>query len=83
MKIMVAIHDTKAEIYETPAPIKNRAIAIRSFSEMCKDKNSNLAKFPQDYNLEIIGAFDEEEGKLIGTKPEVIAKATDYAEIDA
>jgi len=38
--------------------------AIRSLGEACENKNINLSKYPEDYELFVIGEFNAETGEI-------------------
>lgn len=72
-KIFV-IKDEKAgfaEMFIQP----NELVAIRNFSQTCANPETNLAKFPEDYSLWMLGEFDHDTGEI--TKYKNLQKIAD------
>lgn len=59
-----SVHDIKANTYGMPLNFANNVEAIRSFEQAVKDPNTTIAKYPSDYNLVEIGAYDSYTGSL-------------------
>lgn len=77
------IKDEKAGFAE-PFIQPNELVAIRNFSQTCLNKETNLAKFPEDYSLWLIGEFDHDTGVIERYKNLTkIADAKTYAKVDA
>lgn len=80
-KIFV-IKDEKAGFAE-PFVQMNELVAIRNFSQTCANQDTNLAKFPEDYSLWVIGEFDHETGVIERYKNLTkIAEAKTYAKAE-
>lgn len=75
-KIIVEIFDKKMEEHQNCIVRQNRAIAIREFVDICKDKNSIIAKHPEDYKLIQLGVLDENKGIIDNTITDIM-EATD------
>lgn len=67
-----AIRDTKALIYYPPFHAANHVFAQRSVSVGAMDPQSNLNRFPADFELRFLGTFDDITGKLTFVEPEFI-----------
>jgi hypothetical protein len=80
-KIIVEIFDKKMEEHQNCIVRQNRAIAIREFVDICKDKNSIIAKHPEDYKLIQLGVLDENKG-IIDNSIVDIMEATDAVAIN-
>lgn len=80
-KIIVEIFDKKMEEHQNCIVRQNRAIAIREFVDICKDKNSIIAKHPEDYKLIQLGVLDENKG-IIDNSVVDIMEATDAVAIN-
>jgi len=59
-----AIRDAKAEVYNTPFFQKSHGEAERSFMELVKDKNSLVAKYPEDFDLYYLGTYNSISGLI-------------------
>jgi len=53
------IFDEKAKAYLPPFFMHHPAMAIRTFGDMCADKNHQFGAHPEDYTLYKIGEFDD------------------------
>lgn len=73
---MYSIRDQKAECFNTPFFQKTHGEAERSFTELCNDPKSMVAKYPDDYDLYHVGTYDDVKGvvKSLDT-PQHIIKA--------
>lgn len=80
-KIIIEIFDKKMEEHQNCIVRQNRAIAIREFVDICKDKNSIIAKHPEDYKLIQLGVLDENKG-IIDNSIVDIMEATDAVAIN-
>lgn len=73
-----SIKDIKAEVFDRPFYLQNRAIAIRSFTDEANNPQSLINKHPEDYDLYEIGHYDDTDaGFTIYDKPELILNASD------
>lgn len=70
MKTLVfSVYDSKAEFFGTPFFSQTRGMAIRMFCDAAQDKNTMLAKHPNDFILFEVGTFDDSTGVLEAVKP--------------
>lgn len=63
-KNLFSIRDTKAEMYFTPWSKSTIGEAERDFSELAKNKETSVGKYPEDFDLFHVGEFDEKTGKI-------------------
>lgn len=77
MKIY-AIHDRAIEAYGQPFFVKSQGQALRSFRDECENRESQFNKHPADYDLYLIGDYNDETGIITPQQPERVARATDY-----
>ena len=74
-----AIHDDKAQCFSNPFFLPHRGLAIRNFSDLVVDPQSNVSKHPSDFKLYQIGEYDDCSGGLSPlAQPEFIATASDF-----
>lgn len=59
------ILDRKSQAFIRPFFVQNVAVARRAIFESRMDKNSEIAKYPFDYELWEIGEFDDQQGEII------------------
>lgn len=68
MKIyMVAMRDIVANVFGAPSVAPQLGAAIRAFGDGCQntgDPNNTLAKHPEDFELWVVGEWDDETGML-------------------
>lgn len=75
---MYAIEDSKSGTYLTPFFMQNADMAIRAF--MGSIKNPGLMHdFPGDFNLWLLGEWNDQNGFLETCEPEQITKGHDVA----
>jgi hypothetical protein len=79
---LYSIQDKTAKLYNRPMPIVNLGKAMQVFSQMVNDeKDSDIKKWPEQFNLVKLGYYEEETGKLIPLdSPEIIANGLDVQE---
>lgn len=61
MKLFV-VYDSKAEVYQSIMPFRNKGEAIRGFAQGVNDPNTQLNKHPEDFTLFEIAEWDEDKG---------------------
>lgn len=76
-----SVRDMVAETYGQPFYAPTTAAAIRSFSQLSRDPQSQLYASPADFYLYQIGTFDVDTGLLQGLPALVqVAAARDYVQ---
>lgn len=70
-----SVLDTKTGAYGLPFFCHHVALAKRMIYEAVSDERSSLAKYPADYVLFGIGAFDDATGSLQNHAPESFGSA--------
>lgn len=58
------VHDIKANTYGVPLFFANNVEALRSLEQACSDPNTNLSKYPADYNFLHVAEYDKETGDI-------------------
>lgn len=58
------VYDTKAECYLQPFYCKSKGEALRSFTEISNDKNSQIGKYPEDFTLFELGEWSDATAKF-------------------
>jgi len=69
---LFSIFDEKAKAYLPPFILHQTAMAIRSFSDACKDPEHRFHLHPEDYCLYQIGIFDDETATISELKKTAI-----------
>jgi hypothetical protein len=82
-KIMFSIYDTTTELYEPPFVDVNRGSALRRIQDLMKNHpDSMYAKFPEQFQLTVIGTWNEKVGDIISDKPVVFQELEDLKSKD-
>lgn len=63
-QLLFTIRDTKGEIYNKPFPQLTKNEALRTFADLAKDPQTNIAQHPEDYDLYYLGTYDTTTGKI-------------------
>lgn len=85
MQLVCAVRDVKAEAYLPPFFVLRVDQARRMFGDACvqvdeKGERSPFGKHPEDYQLYIVGQWDEESGLLSGFQdgPRFVSGGVDF-----
>lgn len=78
--ILCGVYDKKADFYNYFAVFNNRAEAVRSFTLACRDKDSVLSKFPEDYDLYFLADVDERSGYVDYKETSLLMSASDVVD---
>jgi len=80
---LYGVKDLKAGAFTTPPfGALSRGVAIRMFSSACQNQESDLGKYPADFELWELGSFDQGNGSLV-SEPVALGLGTSYAERSA
>ena len=75
-----AVKDRAVDAYNRPLYVPTVGVAIRSFTDECNKKDSELHIHPEDYDLYEIGSWDDQTAIYSALEaPRVIARAQDIA----
>lgn len=77
---LYVIFDVKAKFYNKPFYLPNTATAIRTFTDLANDMNTDIGKHPEDFILFEIGTYDDATATIESTEPHVIARAHELVE---
>lgn len=64
-KLMFVIFDNKADLYSSPFFSVRRESALRDLLRATNDPQSEISSAPADYDLYLIGAYDDETGTVV------------------
>lgn len=86
IKKLFSVYDSKSGVYSAPFMEHSNASGIRAFETGCKDKNTMMFSYPQDYTLFELGTFDDQTAKyeLLATPKslvmaqELVAKESEH-----
>lgn len=71
--LLVSIKDRALEAYQAVGNVRAKGEAIRVFMDMIADSNTPQGKHPDDYDIYLVGYFDDQTGQLEPTTPEKLA----------
>lgn len=75
---LYGVRDKVAGSFGAPFMAVNDDVARRQFAFAFKDERSVLSSSPGDYELHLIGQFDQENGEVIPLPDLIIARGDDY-----
>lgn len=71
-----AVRDAKSEVFNKPFFSLTHGQAERDFKTAVNDPQTQLNKYPEDYDLWFVGEYDDTTGKLIPSDtPQHVVKA--------
>lgn len=75
-----ALRDVKADTYIALHTVQSDVLAQRSLTEALANPNSDLARYPEDYQLYQLGEWDSNSGEIKGLRtPRFICSAIELA----
>lgn len=77
-----SIFDAKAAVYGPPFFAPREAIAIRSFTDLANDRSTTISRHPEDFDLRLIGEFNDETGELINVENKILGTAAMFVRVD-
>lgn len=81
MKTLIfSVYDQKAEAFITPFFMQNVKVAVRAFSQSVNDSSHMFHMHPDDYQLFLIGEWDDENANFIQEGKQDLGYARDYLE---
>lgn len=74
MKVIIAIRDIKADAFGNPMFVRSKGEAMRMFTDEVNraDQDNALYRHPEDFELYILGTYDDEKGDFQITPKEQI-----------
>ena len=79
---LFTIYDIKSEAHLPIFSMRNKGEALRAFESTVKDKdnkNNQIAQYPSDYVLKLIGSFDDLSGVITPIEPhQILATGTEF-----
>lgn len=72
MKMIFAVRDRAIDAFNQPIFVRAQGEALRSFIDEVNNPQSPMNAHPEDYDLYLLGAYDEDTGELVPEKPKQI-----------
>lgn len=83
MKLNVySVYDKAVRAWMQPFYCRTTGEAIRSFTELANDGQSNVSKYPTDYELYALGEYDDSSGLFTSGSPVRVIGATEVLKDD-
>ena len=76
---IVSVKDRAAEVFNRPFYVPHRNVAIRDFTDEVNRVavDNHLNKHPDDFDLYLLGEFNDSTGEFIMSTPQVLVRAKD------
>ena len=76
--ILIAVRDRAVDAFQPINCVRAEGEAIRGFQDAVNDPNNRqLNQHPEDFDLYVVGYFDDQTGTLLAITPERIMRGTD------
>lgn len=70
-----AMRDVKADAFGSPFFLPSEGVARRMLGEWVQDKRSEVAKYPSEFDMYLIGTFNNETGLMTPCTIELVCSA--------
>ena len=76
---VVSVKDRAADVFNRPFFVPHRNVAIRDFTDEVNRVagDNQLNKHPDDFDLYLLGEFDDSSGTFLNNVPQVLVRAKD------
>jgi len=76
---VVSVKDRAADVFNRPFFVPHRNVAIRDFTDEVNRAagDNQLNKHPDDFDLYLLGEFDDTRGVFVNNEPQVLVRAKD------
>ena len=69
MKKLLSIYDRKVQSYSVPFGVEFEAEGIRFFDDLCRNSDGMIGKYPEDFDLYLVGTMDCRTGEVTPVWP--------------
>lgn len=80
LQFIVSVKDRAADVFNRPFFVPHRNVAVRDFTDEVNraDPNNPLHKHPDDFDLYVLGQFDDSTGTfIVEVSPTVLVRGKD------
>lgn len=77
-----SVLDMKLGAFSKPFFVATDAVAVRCFSDVALDFNTDIGKHPEDYCLYYLGSFDSEKGVFFDLEKRSLATASEFMKVE-
>lgn len=81
MLCLFAIFDKKLQEFTVPMFSANSVEMHRSMTQVVRDRNTSLARFPDDYQLYEVGRFDPRSGLIVDQNVSFVCEIKDFCDV--
>lgn len=76
---VVSVKDRAADVFNRPFFVPHRNVAIRDFTDEVNRSavDNQLNKHPDDFDLYLLGEFNDNTGEFVMETPQVLVRAKD------
>jgi hypothetical protein len=76
---VVSVKDRAADVFNRPFFVPHRNVAVRDFTDEVNRVagDNQLNKHPDDFDLYLLGEFDDARGVVLNNEPQVLVRAKD------
>jgi len=76
---VVCVKDRAADVFNRPFFVPHRNVAIRDFTDEVNRVagDNQLNKHPDDFDLYLLGEYDDSRGAFVNNEPQVLVRAKD------
>jgi len=77
--IAVAVKDSAVQAFNRPFFVPTVATAVRSYTDEVNRaaEDNQMYRHPEDFELWVIGAFDDEKGEFLPSERQCVCRAKD------
>lgn len=80
--LLITIKDNAVQAFQPINTVRAKGEAIRGFQDAINnEQNRQLHKHPEDFDLYLVGTFDDETGEITVQKPELIIRGKDVKNV--
>jgi len=79
---VVSVKDRAADVFNRPFFVPHRNVAIRDFTDEVNRSavDNQLNKHPDDFDLYLLGEFNDNSGEFVMITPQVLVRAKDVVQ---
>lgn len=83
LQFIVSVKDRAADVFNRPFFVPHRNVAVRDFSDEVNrsDASNPLNKHPDDFDLYVLGQFDDVTGEFLVETPSVLVRGKDVVKV--
>lgn len=81
MMQIVVVKDRAVDAFGTPFFVKHVNEAIRSFKDEINREGSAMGAHPDDYDLYVVGQYDDQSGTVGGGDVGLVARGKDMVKV--